>query len=57
MLSFLLRLFAAIVFLALAATWIDSDTIRWAWGASSAFVASFLIDGYGPPWPGNRQPQ
>lgn len=56
MLSFLLRLFAALVFLALAATWLDKNTVQWAYGASSAFVASFLIDGYGPVFP-PRQPQ
>lgn len=56
MLTFLLRLFAAVVFLALAATWIKgTHQLQWAYGASAAFVVSFLIENYGPAFPG-RQP-
>lgn len=57
MISFLLRLFAVVVFFLLAAQWvIHTKEFQWGFGASSAFVASFLVEG-GPvfPWQ-NRQP-
>jgi hypothetical protein len=58
-LTFLLRLFAVIVFFMLAtALVIHTKQAQWAYGASAAFVASFLTEGYGPVGPsyGRRQP-
>jgi len=47
---FLLLLFSTIVFFLLAAQWLIHDHVsQWAFGAASAFVASFLVDGVGPP--------
>ncbi len=40
----LLLAFAAVVFLLIAVTAIDTDVLRWAAGAEAAFVAAFL------PW-------
>ena len=60
MIAFLLRLFAVVVFVLLAATWvIHSKQLQWAYGASGAFVASFLVDGPVPAFtlPRRRQPQ
>lgn len=45
MIRFLLILFATIVFFLLAAQWLIHDRqAQWAYGASAAFVASFLVD-------------
>jgi hypothetical protein len=51
MLTFLLRLFAVVIFALLAFKVLNTDTLQWAYGASAAFVASFLVTGYGPPSP------
>jgi len=58
MLRFFMILFSAVVFALLALQLgIHSDAQRWAEGAVSVFMASFLVDGVGPAvaWPTRRQ--